>query len=268
MSTRAEESGSTPATPAVTVVVPVYNEERLLAGCLAALQQQDYAGPYEIVVADNGSTDRSAEIARGMGVRVVSEPHKGVVHALRTGFAAAAGEILAATDADTRVPRDWLSRLVADLTAHPGVAAAGGIYTFYDSPLWLRWASLLVNQLSRQLVGMNWATWRSAYEALGGLDPAVNLGWDAEFGRELKHVGRLLIDRKSVVETSARRYEVAGLWSSLLHYRLNDLWLIFVRQPLFYSFSDVRDPARIRHLSSLPVIVLVGVVLGWLFRSK
>jgi glycosyltransferase involved in cell wall biosynthesis len=254
--------------PSVSIVVPVYNEELLLADSLASLQQQDYTGDCEIILVDNGSTDRSAEIARAMGARVVKEPRKGVVHALHTGYGAVQSDIIASTDADTRVPADWVSRLVVGLTKQSDVVAVGGIYTFYDSPAWLRWATLLTNQLDGQLLGMNMAMWRWAYESIGGIDTSVNLGWDAEVGRQLQSVGRVVIDRKIVVETSARRYQSAGLWSSLLRYRINDWWLAISGKPLFYDFSDIRNPTRSQPVRSWAVIVVAAVVLAWLLGGK
>jgi glycosyltransferase involved in cell wall biosynthesis len=256
-----------PASPFVSIVVPVYNEEILLADTLAALQKQDYDGAYEIVVVNNACTDRSPEIARSMGVRVVAEQRKGVVHALRAGFAAARGEIVALTDADTRAPRDWLSRLVANLTARPGVAAVGGIYAFYDGPLWLRLSSLLVNRASWQLIGANMAVWRWAYESIGGLDPRVNLGWDAELGRRLRRVGGVAVDRRLIVRTSARRFQ-AAVWQTWWRYFVNDLWLTFFGRALFYDFADIRTversqvprwwPAVTVLLTALAVIALIG----------
>jgi cellulose synthase/poly-beta-1,6-N-acetylglucosamine synthase-like glycosyltransferase len=61
----------------VSIIVSVYSEEYLLADSLAALQQQDYAGTYEIIAVDNASTDHSPDIARAIGVRVLEEPRKG-----------------------------------------------------------------------------------------------------------------------------------------------------------------------------------------------
>jgi cellulose synthase/poly-beta-1,6-N-acetylglucosamine synthase-like glycosyltransferase len=233
------------AEPFVSIVVPVYNEEPLLGSCLAALKQQEYGASYEIVVVNNACTDHSPDIARAMGARVIDEPHKGVVHALRAGFAAARGEIMAATDADTLVPPGWLSRMVADLSSEPGIAAVGGIYTFYDGPPWMRWASLALNQFSSQLIGANMAMWRWAYDRIGGLDPAVNLGFDAELSRRLKRVGRVVVDRRLIVETSARRFQ-AGLWRAMGHYYLNNLWLWLLNRPLYYDFPDIRQIPRSR----------------------
>ena len=255
-------------TPTVSIVVPVRNEELLLPGCLAALQRQDYAGSYELVVVDNGSTDRSAEIAHAAGARVVKEPRKGVVRALRTGYAAVQSDIIAATDADSRVPPDWISRLVTDLTAQPGVVAAGGIYTFYDSPFWLRWGTLLANQLDWQLLGMNMAMWRWAYEAIGGIRPDVNLGWDAELGRQFRRAGRVVIDHKSVVETSARRYQVDGLWYSLLRYRINDWWLAISGRPLMFDFREIRNPLASRPARPWAVVAIAAVMLRWFLTGR
>jgi peptidoglycan-N-acetylglucosamine deacetylase len=249
----------TPSRPFVSVVIPAYNEEYVLADCLTALEQQQYDGPYEVIVVNNASTDHTPEIARSKGARVVDEPRKGNVHALRAGLAAAQGEIVACTDADTRASPDWICRLVSHLTAQPGVVAAGGIFAFYDGPAWLRLGSLLVNQMGWHLQGVNMAMWRWAYEQIGGLDPMVNFGADAVLGLRLRRLGRVVIDRRLVMRTSARRFQ-AALWKTLWLYWINDLWLALFARCLFYSFPDIRilpapRPARRRW-------ALAGVVLA------
>jgi glycosyltransferase involved in cell wall biosynthesis len=227
------------AKPSVSVVVPAYNEEYFLADTLTALLQQDYGRTYEIIVVNNASTDRSPEIARAMGVRLLEEPCKGIVHAWSAGFATAQGEILAATDADTRVPADWLSRLVAALTARPDVVAAGRVYRFYDGPAWLRLGSRLLTFLTWHLVGVNMAMWRQAYEAISDLDTSVSIGADTRLTRELRRLGHVVLDRRLVVDTSARRFE-AAFWPSVWLYLANDFWLALFRRPLYTEFRDIR----------------------------
>lgn len=235
---------STPSTvspkPLISVVIPAYNEERLLPASLLALQEQDYDGPYEVIVVNNASTDRTAEIAQVMGARVVDEPRKGYVHALQAGFAAAQGEIVACTDADTRVPPDWLSRLTVNLTTRSGVVATGGIFAFADGPVLLRLGNLLVNRLNWHLTGVNMAVWRWAYEQVGGIDPAVNFGADADLGLRLRRLGKVVIDRRLVVRTSARRFQAAFL-KTLWLYWINDLWLALFGRCCFYAFPDIRS---------------------------
>jgi glycosyltransferase involved in cell wall biosynthesis len=99
-------------TPTVSVVMPCLNEERTLANCIRAARQgiADAGIEGEIVVADNGSTDRSIEIAESLGARVVRVAARGYGNALRAGFAAARGEWILMGDADesydfTQLPR-------------------------------------------------------------------------------------------------------------------------------------------------------------------
>ncbi len=124
------------AHPRVAVVVPAHNEEASLGRCLDALLNQDYPGELEITVVDNASTDLTTEVARGRGVRVVFEPVRDYCRALIRGFGAARGDIIALTDADTIVPRDWISSLVREYK--DGVVAVGGNVIF-DKPNWKGW---------------------------------------------------------------------------------------------------------------------------------
>src|SRR5687767_9841905 len=88
--------------PAVSVVLPCLDEELGVGGCVeqirAVFTEAGISG--EVVVCDNGSTDRSAEIAERSGARVVHEPLRGYGNAYRTGFSHARGKILVMGDAD------------------------------------------------------------------------------------------------------------------------------------------------------------------------
>lgn len=89
----------------LTFVFPCLNEEETIVACIEAVKRSlDGGGEglrYEIVVADNGSTDRSAELARGAGARVVPVSERGYGAALRGGIAAAGGAYVMFADADT-----------------------------------------------------------------------------------------------------------------------------------------------------------------------
>lgn len=81
----------------ISVVVPAFNEERLLPDCLMSLGAQDYRGAYEVIVVDNGSTDSTADVARRFGVRVVTcSGGGGVFHARQVGAEAVVGDIICA----------------------------------------------------------------------------------------------------------------------------------------------------------------------------
>ena len=109
----------------ISVVVPAYNEEAVIERCLNALVNQ-IVPVDEILVVDNNSTDRTAEIAekyREYGVRVIRETVQGLIPARNRGFDEATGDILGRIDADTVVEPDWSQRL-AEAFADPDVAAA------------------------------------------------------------------------------------------------------------------------------------------------
>ena len=103
--------------PVISVVMPCLNEEATIARCVEkAFCGIERAGlPGEVVVADNGSTDRSVEIAEAGGARVVLVPRRGYGNAYLAGFAAARGRYLVMGDADDTYDFTELSRLITPL---------------------------------------------------------------------------------------------------------------------------------------------------------
>jgi glycosyltransferase involved in cell wall biosynthesis len=92
----------------ISVVIPCHNEEE---GVRAVIEQMP-AVVDEILVVDNASTDRTAEIARELGARVVAEPRKGYGRAYKTGFAKARGDVIVTMDGDGTYPPNSIPLLV------------------------------------------------------------------------------------------------------------------------------------------------------------
>ncbi len=104
-----------PRSPKVSVVVATYNGSRTLQNCLESLQRLNYAD-HEVILVDDGSTDRTPEIAKLFpSVRYIRQTNQGLSAARNTGIRAARGEIVAFTDDDCRADEDWLYYLVGDL---------------------------------------------------------------------------------------------------------------------------------------------------------
>jgi len=106
--------------PYLSIVVPAYNEERRLPATLARilcyLDEQPYDG--EVIVVDDGSEDRTAEIVRGLmprypNLRLIENDHRGKGYAVRTGMLAAKGQVVLFCDADLAVPIEETGRLLA-----------------------------------------------------------------------------------------------------------------------------------------------------------
>jgi len=110
----------------ISFVVPAYNEEALIASCLAAIQAEiaRTGCPAEIVVVDNNSTDGTRRIASSIpGVVIVDEPQRGLVQARRAGCLAAKGELIANIDADTMLTEGWLRRALEEFSRSPDLVA-------------------------------------------------------------------------------------------------------------------------------------------------
>ena len=123
----------------VSVIVPFYNAESHLESCIEALLTQSYSrSRYEVILVDNNSTDRSAEIVRRHPrIRLLSEGSQGAYAARNRGVAAARSSLLAFTDADCMPHPEWLQRIVATLR-EPGVEIVlGGRSYVAGSPLLL-----------------------------------------------------------------------------------------------------------------------------------
>lgn len=98
----------------VSVVIPALNEEKNIGKCLESLKNQKEK-PYEIIVVDNSCKDKTAQIAKSFGVKVIKEKKLGISYARNAGFNAAKGDIIARIDADTVAPTDWILNIKKDL---------------------------------------------------------------------------------------------------------------------------------------------------------
>ncbi len=224
----------------LTVIVPVYNEQELIGGCLDALLLQSLDHDlYEVIVIDNNSTDATYLIAIQKGVRIEKELRKGYVHAIRKGVEVSDTEYIAFTDADCRVPPNWAGKILANFETRPDVVGVGGKLSFYDVHPILDIVFQLILYSNNALPGNNMAVRKDALAKFGGIDARINLGVDYWLTLMLRKVGRLNIDRSLIVKTSARRFNKS--FESIIKYFINVISLSVSAKPLFYDFPDVRD---------------------------
>jgi peptidoglycan-N-acetylglucosamine deacetylase len=199
----------------ISIVVPALNEEKYLPRCLSSLKNQQWNGQYEVIVVDNGSTDRTSEVAAQLGARVIFCPLRGVAFARQAGADAACGEIVAQVDADTQYPPGWLKALDTYFGSHPASSALGGRYV-YTSPAW--WAPLervyrrslnavgsLFLRWPPSISGANFAFRSSAFKKAGGYDPSSLYPDQWGIARRLSRFGGVHYDHGLVVTTSSRR---------------------------------------------------------------
>jgi glycosyltransferase involved in cell wall biosynthesis len=151
----------------LTVIVPVYNEQELIGGCLDSLNHQSLdRNDYEVIVIDNNSTDLSAKIAHEKHVRVEHEPQKGYVHAIKKGFDISTTEFVAFTDADCRVPENWAKKILDHFASSEKIVGVGGKVEFYDLPLIFDKSIQLILYINNALPGRLWPNWEASIQEL------------------------------------------------------------------------------------------------------
>ena len=96
----------------LSIIIPVYNEENYIGDCLDAIAGQTVV-PDEVIVVDNNSIDKTAAIAASFPfVRIINEPHQGIVYARNTGFEAAKSDLIGRIDADTQIHKKWVENVL------------------------------------------------------------------------------------------------------------------------------------------------------------
>lgn len=239
-------------------VVPAFNEEALLPSCLQAIQAEiERSGvAAEIVVVDNASTDRTAEVASAFdGVTVVHESRKGLVQARKAGFDASSGVLVANIDADTLVPPGWIDRVEAEFAKDPTLVAVSGPYDYYDVPMRIRAAARLfyivgfgtycfnryVLRVGSMVQGGNFVIQREAMIRAGGFDPSFTFyGEDTDIARRMAQVGAVKFTWVLMAKSSGRRLQGDGLLMTGVRYSSNYLWATFFRKPFTSAWQDYR----------------------------
>lgn len=203
-------SGPTlPPMARVSVVIPAFNEEKLLPATLAAVggartawTRRGWAS--EVVVCNNNSTDRTATLAEAAGARVVFEPQNGIARARNAGARAARGEWLLFLDADSH-PSPELFEAVAGAIDSGRVLAGGTILRMDSGGPLVHTLAGAWNQLSRLTGWMAGAfifVEARVFHEIGGFDDRLFASEEIDLTRRLKPVARRT-GRRIVILTTA-----------------------------------------------------------------
>ncbi|HUY62649.1 MAG TPA: glycosyltransferase family A protein [Candidatus Paceibacterota bacterium] len=245
----------------ISIVIPAYNEEKRLPGCLAAVERELARTPCdaEVIVVNNASTDRTGEVARSHAwVRVVDESRKGLVQARDAGYAVSSGDIIAHVDSDTLMPEGWLATVLAEFERNDRLAALSGPYIYYDLPLMHRaltrvfyltgYLSHVINHhilhTGAMLQGGNFVVRRTHFDAAGGFDTSIKFyGEDTDIARRISRVGRVKWTFKLPMHTSGRRLAKDGIVKAGVRYAANYVYTLVRGKPLTEVYTDIRDEA-------------------------
>lgn len=204
--------------PTVAFVIPAFDEARRIAATLDAVHAAALATglDYDVVVADDASTDDTALIAEAHGARVVPVAFRQIAATRNAGARAAAGDILVFVDADTTIDAALLQAALDALAA--GAVGGGCRVRLEGAPPWhVRFGAWLAG------VGFRWSgiapgcflfCTRAAFDAVGGFDARWYAGEDVALSRALASHGRFVILREGVI-TSGRKLRYVSLLGQL-----------------------------------------------------
>jgi GT2 family glycosyltransferase len=208
-----------PDPPLVTVIVCTYNGQRTLAETCAGIRNLAYRR-VEVIVVDDGSTDASAEIARGHGFQVISTENRGLSSARNTGARLAQGEIVAYLDDDAVPDPHWLNHVV-DAFARDDIAGVGGpniavpddgvvadaVAISPGNPSQV----LLEDRVAEHIPGCNASFRRDVLLEAGGFDPRFHTaGDDVDMCWRLQDAGGKIGYSAAAVVLHHRRATVRG----------------------------------------------------------
>lgn len=228
----------------ISVIIPAFNEEKLLPRTLASLQTALPAfhargWETEVIVCDNNSTDGTAAAARAAGATVVFEPMNQIARARNTGVSVATGDWVLILDADSKPSRELLNDTAEAIAS--GRCVLGGTTLQPDEVYFTSWVVYKVwNFMSRW---RRWATGpfifceRAVFQQLKGFDEILYSSEDIDFSLRMRRLARasgrkiLILNRHPLV-TSARKFKL---------YRWRD-YLWFLAKTLFTGGRTLRNP--------------------------
>jgi cellulose synthase/poly-beta-1,6-N-acetylglucosamine synthase-like glycosyltransferase len=238
-----------------SVVVPAFNAQISLAGCLKALQEQSIPpSDYEVIVVDDGSMDDASKIAGGFDVTYIRQTHRGPAAARNRGVSEAAGEIVLFTDADCVPDRNWIHEMVLPFE-DASVVGVKGAYRTQQRRLAARFAQAefedrydrLERHGSIDMVDTYSAAYkRNLFQEMGGFDERFTSAnnEDTDFSYRLARAGHTLVfTRKAFVYHT--HPDTLGKYLRLKFWRGYWRMVVYRRYPE-KAFKDAYTPQVIK----------------------
>ena len=231
--------------PAISVVIPAFNEEAVIEKAVRSVKSQEISEPVEILVINNDSTDDTASIARKAGAAVITESHKGLAYARARGVKEARGEYTVFMDADSHMPQDLLKKSLDYFAAHPDVVGLSCGLTYYDARFIDKIGIMIFNTILVPfglfflrllgkpdfLIASYIICKTEALRKGGGIDMDFPFfGDDTRISMRLGTQGKVRFLTSLRVQTSARRLQKEGILATIFRY-----WSVF----LFLHFVSV-----------------------------
>jgi len=199
--------------PKISVIIPVNNEEDVIGNCLKAVFSQSYK-PYEVIVVDGYSIDKTVENAKRFPVKLVYEDYGTVGGGRQVGLENARGEYVAFTDADCIPERNWLKKLINKFDGN--IVGVGGGTKNIGKGFWGKSIALIMNtfvgsansvqgrlfkekRFVKSISGCNSMYPRETLREIGGFNVTLSISEEPELNRRLSKLGKLFYTPDAVV---------------------------------------------------------------------
>jgi len=228
-------------------IIPAHNEERLLPRTLESIHAaaKTLSVAYEVIVADDASTDTTAEVAKQYGARVVRVDHRQISKTRNSGAAEAKGEVLIFVDADTTISSALLRGVQQNIRA--GVIGGGAAVAVEGRlPLPARIIAPIFIFCYRHAglaAGCFVYSTREAFDAVDGFDEELFATEEVAFSRAMRREGRFIVLREPVL-TSGRKLRTYSLWEvckMLLSFALGGMQSMKSRDKLGLWYDPRRE---------------------------
>ncbi|MBS3903050.1 MAG: glycosyltransferase family 2 protein [Anaplasmataceae bacterium] len=229
------------SSPLFSIIIPAYNEEKIIGKALKDIRNRLTAFPYEIIVVDDGSTDKTVDIARQIADEVLLSPQPEIHLIPRTrnrGGKAARGELIVFMDSGVFInePNRFFARVVECFKNDPRlVALTVKLRVFPDQATWADrfffWLVDVYFALVNNILGTGGASGKfmavrkEAFEKVGGFDERMAVAEDNEFFWRLAKIGKVKIDWSLIAYHGGRRAHAIG-WPRLLYEWFRNAWSV------------------------------------------
>ncbi|MDX1590634.1 MAG: TIGR04283 family arsenosugar biosynthesis glycosyltransferase [Balneolaceae bacterium] len=194
----------------ISVIIPVFNEEENIGNLIDYLNRSNQGVMHEIIVVDGGSTDRTPQIVKEKGARLIRSVKKGRAVQMNEGAKAAGEDLLYFLHADSLPPEGFDREILA--AANNGFGAGCFRLAFDTNHPLLRFYAYFTRFRSTLLRFGDQSLFvsKKIFEQTGGFDETLTVMEDQEIVRELKKITRFYLSDREVI-TSARKYRKTGM---------------------------------------------------------
>jgi len=252
----------------VSVIIPAFNSEKYITECISSIKKNDFSHTaYEIIVVDNGSSDKTVSIAERLGVKVLILPSAKIAGLRNHGSRFAQGNILAFLDSDCTVLPSWIPNACMAFE-DPGIGIGGSVHRVPAHASWVAraWAFHCKEEGPRTYVNYvpsgNMFIRKRVFDLVEGFNEALSVSEDTDLCRRVIRNGYKVLSDESIVAYHH------GAPTSLLVFFRKELWHGQDVLRLFIIERFPREYVNVMALSLGFLMLIAGTIWALFFNYK